>query len=168
MKTKAIMIVCSVLFAAVSFQASAQADLKVGYVSVARIFSASPQKAAAEKTIQKEFAAREEKMKGLQSEAQALHEKYNREAITMSEKELQDLQEKMLTVERKLKWEQSIFQDDLKIRRQQILADVEKKIQKAINKIAQDGKFDMIVSDGVVFASKRVDLTDEVLEQLKK
>jgi outer membrane protein len=168
MSKKLVLVLCSIFLGTLSFQSAAQQDLKIGYVSIPAVFSASPQKATAEKTIQKEFTAREEKMKSLQSEVIALREKYNREAITMGEKELMDLQEKLITAERKFKWEQSIIQEDLKIRRQQILAEVQKDIEKAILNIAQNGKYDLILSEGVVFSSQRVDLTDEVLEQLKK
>ncbi|MBN1379439.1 MAG: OmpH family outer membrane protein [Gammaproteobacteria bacterium] len=168
MNRKLVLIACGVFLGLVSLPSSAQQDLKIGYVNINAVFSASPQMAEAQKAIQKEFTAREEKIKALQSEAQALREKYNREAITMGEKELMELQEKMITVERKFKWEQSIAQEDLKIRRQQILAAAEKDIQAAILKIAQNGKFDLILSEGVIFSSERVNLSDEVLEQLKK
>jgi outer membrane protein len=168
MSKKYAILVFGILLSVLSFQSLAQQDLKVGYVNIAAVFAASPQKKAAEASIKKEFTAREEKMKELQSEVLALREKYNREAITMGDKDLMALQEKMIAAERKFKWEQGIIQEDLKIRRQQILAAVQKDIEKAILKIAQDGKYDLILSEGVVFGSARINLTDEVLEELKK
>ncbi len=168
MNRKLTITIISLLLGVISFQAGAQENLKIGYVNVTKIFSASPQKAKGDEKIKKEFTLRMEKAKELEAAVRALQEKYNREAITMSERDLIELQDKMIAADRKFRQEQAYMQEDLKLRKQQALAEAQKEIGKAIQEIAQDGKYDLILTEGVFFTSQRLDISDEVLELLRK
>ncbi len=168
MNRNIVLLVASIVLSVASFQVVAQQDLKVGYVNVTGIFAASPQKTQADEKINKEFTPRLERAKELEAAVKALQEKYNREAITMSEKDLVDLQNKMIAADRKFREEQTYLQEDLKMRRQQALADAQKEIGKAIQEIAQNGKYDLILTEGVFFSSQRINISDEVLELLRK
>lgn len=156
------------IFGSLSVPAVAQEDIKIAVVDITKIYSASPQKAVVEKKLEEEFTAKQEKIKDLANEYRALQEKANREAITMNEKDLAKLQEEIIAAERKLKWEEAIYQDDLKIRKKQAFNEVQLKIYQAIRKIGQNGKYDLILQDGIAFRSDRMDVTDQVLKELKK
>ena len=57
------------------------------------------------------------------------------------------------------------IREDLNLRRNEELADVQQKATRVINLIADQEKFDLIVQEAV-FASTRIDITDKVIRAL--
>lgn len=143
-------------------------DLKIGYVNLQELVSKAPQSAAAIEKAQKEFATRQEELKGMATEVQALREKLVKERITMSDDARKKLEENLLSKEREYKWNQSILDEDAKIRENQILTEIKQLVFKAIVEIAKQDKYDLVLTDGVIFKSARVDLTAKVLSELRK
>ena len=162
------MILMPLLFILNSASVLAQADLKIGVVNLAKIYDSSPQKAAAVKKFQDEFVARKDKLNKLQAELTALGDKFNRDALAMSADERESAQMKFLDKKRKFQWEMGVFDEDKKIREQAMTGGINQIIIKAIQEIGQNGKFDLIMADGIVFKSGRMDVSGEVLELLKK
>ena len=39
---------------------------------------------------------------------------------------------------------------------------------RSLSKLAEEGKYDLIVSEGVIYAADKIDITNEILERLKK
>lgn len=148
--------------------ALAQQELKVGFVNIQKVFSNAPQAAAAEESIQTEFKKRQEEIKKLQQEILSLREKLGREGLTMGDEERGELEDQLLRKDRKFRWEQQIYDEDLKIRRNEVLGEVQDEIVKAIYKIGQNEKYDLILTDGVIYSDSRVNLTDRVVELLKE
>jgi outer membrane protein len=54
------------------------------------------------------------------------------------------------------------------MRRNEELAKLQRRIIEVIQQLAKDEKFDLIVSDGVVYASDQVDITGKVIERLQQ
>ena len=52
--------------------------------------------------------------------------------------------------------------------RSQKLAELQHIIRGIIDDIAKASKFDLVLSDGVVYASDKLDITDKVLARMKK
>ena len=63
--------------------------------------------------------------------------------------------------------EQDEFREDLNLRRSQELSKLQQKVTEVIQALAKAEKYDLIVSDGVIFAGERVDITDMILERLR-
>ena len=53
-------------------------------------------------------------------------------------------------------------------RRNREMGKLQKRINEAIIKLAEEEKFDLIVGDSVIYASKRIDITDKVLKILRE
>lgn len=151
-----------------AFPGFAQTDLKIGYVNLQELVSKAPQSAAAIERAQKEFAMRQEELKGIATEVQALREKLVKERITMSDDARKKLEEDLLRKEREYRWNQSILDEDAKIRESQVLNEIKGLVFKAILEIAKQDKYDLVLTDGVIFKSSRVDLTSKVLSELQK
>ena len=66
-----------------------------------------------------------------------------------------------------MKRTQEEFRDDLNIRRNEVLAKLQKDMYQAVVTLAKEQKFDLILSQGVVYSSNKVDITDSVLKKLK-
>lgn len=143
-------------------------DLKIGYVNLQELMSKAPQATAAIKKAEKEFSMRHEELKGIATEIQAMRERLVKERITMSDDARKKLEGELLRKEREYRWEQSILDEDAKIRENQILNEIKGLVLKSILEIAKQDKYDLVLTDGVIFKSSRVDLTAKVLGDLEK
>ncbi|HEX5055067.1 MAG TPA: OmpH family outer membrane protein [Gammaproteobacteria bacterium] len=141
--------------------------LKIGFVDVQAVASKSPQLAEGNKRLEKEFSARSDALKGMQASYMQLRDRLQKEGLTMNTDDQRKLEDQILGQERKIRWEQGIMDEDFKIRRNQVAADVRKDIFKTIATLAQKEGYDLILTDGVLMSSARVNLTERVLTELK-
>ncbi len=143
------------------------ADLKVGFVNAARVIEEAPQAEAARSSLEKEFAPRDRQLVALQKSIKSQEEKFERDAAVMSEAELVDLKRDIKRKKREIQRAQDEFKEDFNIRRNEVLAQLQREAVEAIRALAEKEKYDLILSDGVLFAGKRVDITQAVLGQLR-
>ncbi len=144
------------------------AEYKVGFVDAAKVLEQAPQMEAASRRLEKEFEARNRGLVGVQKEIRTLENKLVRDGAVMSEAETSRTEREVRARKRELKRQQDEFRDDLNLRRNEELQKLQKKAIEAIQTLAKKEKFDLIVGDGVVFASKRVDVTSKVIDLLKR
>jgi outer membrane protein len=52
------------------------------------------------------------------------------------------------------------------LRRREEIGDLQEKINITIDKIAADEKYDLILYTGIAFASKKVDMTEQIIKAL--
>ncbi|CAN0452480.1 unnamed protein product [Phaeothamnion confervicola] len=69
---------------------------------------------------------------------------------------------------RDLKRDTQEFQEDVNFRRNEEMAIIQQQIGEAIVALSKEQGFDMVLGTGVVFASEKVDITDQVIARLKK
>jgi outer membrane protein len=143
------------------------AQLKIGFVNAARVLEEAPQAEKAQKLLEKEFSSREKKLVVLQRKIKKLDEKLSRDGAVMSEPERRRLEREIISNKRELKRSREEFREDLNIRRNDAFEKLRRRVYKVIVFIAEKEKYDLIVSDGVIFASKQIDITNAVVEQLK-
>jgi len=147
---------------------SAYADLKVGFVQVDKILQDAPQTIESNKKLEKEFSSRTDKLK---ADVKSLKEKeaaFSKDAITMKESE-RDAKEKLLSqlrvdVQRK----ERELREDINIRRNEELGGLQEQINKAVTTVAKAENFDLILYNGVAYASEKIDITDKILKSLGK
>ena len=70
--------------------------------------------------------------------------------------------------ERDLKHDREAFEDDFRLRQAEVIKDLRGDLLLALNKFAETNGFDLILYEGVVYASDAVDVTDQVLPLLKE
>ena len=143
------------------------AETKIGFVDTVKLMEAAPQAKSAQSKIESEFAPREKELVALQREIKKLEDKLTRDGTVMSESERTKLERKILSKRRDMKRNQEEFRDDLNIRRNEVLAKLQKDMYQAVVTLAKEQKFDLILSQGVVYSSSKVDITDSVLKKLK-
>lgn len=149
-------------------QASVAETYKIGAVDALRVLEQSPQADAARKMIEKEFAPRDKKLVAEQKKIRDLEEKLNKDGAIMSEQERTKLERDIINAKRDLKRSQDEFREDLNFRRNEEFAKIQKKIAQSVQDIAKEENFDLILDAGVVFASSKVNITDLIIEKLKK
>ena len=146
--------------------ASAQ-EMKVGYVNVGKVFDSSPQVEAAKKKINAEFKSRESELIAKQKRLKELKAKLKKDGDAMSDNERSRLRKDIVSRRRKLNNDKGAFRDDLNLAKSEALNKVRKKVVETIRELARSEKYDLILTDGVVYYSKKVDITDKVLGKLK-
>ena len=151
-----------ILFSAVTFSA----EIKIGIVDVNKILKEAPQTISANKKLEKEFGSRTEKLKAKIQALQGDEKKYQKEALTLSddqkdktEKSLQQRRIEIQRLERELR-------EDMDLRRREEIGDLQEKINQTIDKIAADEKYDLILYNGIAFASENVDITNRIIKSL--
>ncbi len=143
--------------------------LKIGYIDANRVVSEAPQGTQALKDLQEEFAQREETLRSMQIELIDVQDKLeNAEASDLSISEVRNLETKLRRLQRDLDRRSEELNEDFNYRRNQELESLQTTISDLILQMAREKNFDLIVQSPVVWASERIDITDEVLDELQR
>jgi len=145
---------------------AALAEVKIGVVNIPLLMANSPQAAAAKKRMEKEFAPKEKQIVALGKAIRKLEEKLSKNGITMSEKEKRGLERDIISKRREAQRAQQEFKEDLGIRRNEELGKMQNRIREAVSALAVEGKYDLLLTEGVIHASAQVDVTSKVQEKL--
>ncbi len=148
--------------------ASFAESYRIGFVNATRVFEESPQYKAARDRLETEFSRREKELLSNQKQLKQLEEKLQRDGAVMSESEAKRLERDVLSRSRKLKNAQTEFREDLNLRQNEEFKKLRAQIREVIQEVGKAEKIDLIVSDGVVYYSKKIDISDLVLEKLRR
>lgn len=140
----------------------------IAFVNTPQVLEQAPQAEAVRKTLQSEFSTRDAELVAEQKKLKALEEKMARESLTMSEEQKRKLEREILTQRRELKRARDEFAEDFNIRRNEELSRMQREIALSIVALAKEKGYDLILENGVVYASERVDITKEVIGRLKQ
>jgi outer membrane protein len=143
------------------------AELKIGVVNAAAVLEKSPQKAQALARLEKEFSARSKSLEQKNKDLVAKQEKFMKDRAILGETERQNKERDLVSEQRDLKRLQDEYSEDLSIRRNEELRKLEREIAQTIVDLAKKESYDLVLYQGVIFASERTDLTAKVLENLK-
>lgn len=144
------------------------AELRIGYVNAVKVIEEAPQGEAALKKLEAEFAPRDEKLVAMQEKVKRLEEELAKEGLVLKEAERRAKEHEIVTLKRDIRRATVEFREDYNLRRNEELAALQKLVYKAIVEIAKEENYDLILHEGTIYASQRVDLTDRVLEKLGK
>ncbi len=142
------------------------AELKIGVVNVAKVLEKAPQAEQAKKRLEKEFSPREKHLISQGKEIKKLEEKLSRDASVMGESERRKLERDILAKKRESKRSQQEFREDFNMRRNEELGKLQRRILEAIRALAKDENFDLLLTEGVIHASKQIDVTERVQKKL--
>jgi outer membrane protein len=145
--------------------AAAAADMKIGFVDVERISRESAPAERASKQLEKEFAPRQEELRRRETHIKELKGQLDREAMTMAETDRRAREQELARTTVEYQRMQREFREDLTIRRNQEIQGLMERANRVIRKIAEAGKFDLIIQDAV-YRDPRIDITDQVLKAL--
>jgi len=158
----------AILGAALLFAAApAVAEIKIGFVNVPKVLDTAPQARAADQRLEKEFGPRDSEILGMKRELVALNEKLTKNAAVMSAPERQRQEGDLRQMRREIRRLEDEFREDVNLRRSQELGKLQRLVVEVIQSLAKAEKFDLIISDGVIFAGDKVDITDKVINRLK-
>ena len=139
----------------------------MGFVAVPRVMDSAPQAIAARARIDDEFAPRDRELVLLQRELNEEEDRLVKNSAIMSATERTRLEEDVRRLRRELRRSQEEFREDLNLRRSQELSKLQRNITEVIQALARAESYDIVLTDGVVFAGERVDITERVIERLR-
>jgi outer membrane protein len=157
-------ILCSLLLASCLTAAQA-AESRIGVVDTERILRESEQAVNAEKKIEKEFAVRDQEIKKLIKQAKELQDSLEKEGGKISDSTRRIKERELASLNIQLQTQQREFREDLNLRKNEELAQVLARADKAIKAIAASEDYDVILQEAV-YHNPRVDITDKVLKYL--
>ncbi|MFC3121900.1 OmpH family outer membrane protein [Agaribacter flavus] len=147
----------------------ANAADKVGIVDVQRIIQSLPQIAAIEQSINEEFKDQRQEIQKLQSDGNFMVEKLQRESATMSEEEKTKLQQQIQELGQQLQQKAQPLQQNIQARTNEERQKLFGLIQQAINGIATEEGYDIILNAGSVpFAKPEFDISSKVLDKVSQ
>ncbi|WP_234422229.1 OmpH family outer membrane protein [Sedimenticola thiotaurini] len=166
MKKSVLSILAVLLFGLVSVAGAA--DFKVGVVDLNKVMEKSPQAEAISNTLKKEFQARDQDLIAKAKQLKQLEEKLARDAAVMSTEEAKRLENDIRSRRRQLTNARAEFREDANLRRNEAVNRLLRKVGEVVSQIGEEEQVDLILTDGVAYFNKRVDLTNKVLQRLEE
>jgi outer membrane protein len=141
--------------------------MKIGFVNVAKVIEESPQGDHVKKSLEEEFAPKQQKLMDDEKSLRQLGDRLRRDGALMTESQRSKLERDAVAKERELKRKQDSFREDLNFRRNELLMELQQKVMKTIQDYAKKNQYDLLVAEGVLYASDAIDVTDDIIQLLK-
>jgi outer membrane protein len=147
--------------------APAWADLKIGVVNYSKLMQESPQAKTVQEALRGEFAGRQKDLQAQQTALKGKEESLTKDEATMTPEQLAKAQKELRDGNRELQQKVTEFQDDLNGRQNEELSKLQKALVEEVQNYALAQKFDLVLADGVIFASPVLDITPQILTALQ-
>jgi outer membrane protein len=142
------------------------AELKVGFVNIPAVLEKAPQAEKAKKRLEQEFSPRDKQLVAQQKEIESMAAKISKDTAVMTKSERTKSENDLLTRKRDAQREQQKFSEDFNIRRNEELGKLQSRVVEVIRGIAKDQGFELLLTDGVIYASEQIDVTAQVQQKL--
>ncbi len=152
------------LFMLVATPATAQ-QLRVGYVDMKQVLDNAPQVIAGREKLDLEFRPRNETIEFQERQVQDMDDRLQmgnltEDARTRLDRELREMR-------RNVNRQKEDLRDELSFRRTEEVQKLEDQINEAVQEIARNNGYDLILSSPVVYADPSLDITQIILDQLR-
>jgi len=147
----------------------AQAAGKTGFFNAKVLLEQSPQAIAATAALKEEFGEREQSLRKLAEGIQQMEKTYQTDSAIMSAEQKKKAEDNIVQNKRRFQFEQQSLKEDFQVKQRELLQEVQESIRKVIEAYGTDNGYDFIFTDnGIAFGSDAVNITPQILEQLKK
>lgn len=160
------LVVAVALLATFAVPASAQ-EMKIGVVNIPALMQRAPQTKAAMDALQEEFAPRQREIVAKQKEFEELGTKFQKDSAVMGETERRNMEKELRDLQREVTRLQNEYQEDLNLRQNEEMSNLQVALLQEIQGYASAQGYDLIVGDGVLFASGEVNITEDVLRAVE-
>jgi outer membrane protein len=145
---------------------SGQGPYRIAVIDPNRIVEESPQYEAARNTLSEEVQEREAALRQQQDEIDRLNRQLERDGALMSEDEVKRLRNDIRARTRRLRYAKAEVQEDFALRQTELRTTLVKQVEEVVAQVAKEKGIDLILSEGVVYFSERVDISAEVIQRL--
>jgi len=152
---------------AATFSMPAAAEIKIGVVDIAKLFEESPQAKVVQESLKAEFGPRLQQLIAQEQSLKTRNDKYQKDLATMAAdqrtKAEKDLRDSAREIERK----KTELQDDSNAKRQEEMNKLQRLLFGEVRDYAKAQNFDIVIAEGVIYATPTVDITAAVLASLQ-
>jgi outer membrane protein len=156
------------LAALVAAPVTAAAEARIGVVKLNRLFEEAPQALALQRALTEEFAPRERELRAKQEELVAIQERLQKSDDFMSDEERRRLEQQFRDGQRDLQRTQNEFVEDVNLRRNERLGELQRLFISEIQSYGKAQGFDLVLVEGFIHASDSLDITQQVLQVLQR
>ena len=142
-------------------------DLKIGVVDYARLFAESPQAKVVSESLQAEFGPRLQQLVTQDNALKAKGEKLQKDVATMTPDQRSKAEKDLRDAARELERKKAELQDDSNAKRQEEMNKLQRSLVSEVRDYAKSQSFDIVLADGVIYATPTVDITAQVLQALQ-
>jgi outer membrane protein len=142
-------------------------ELKIGVVSIPALMEQAPQARLAMAALEEEFQPRQRAVVAKQTEFKEMSERVQRDIDVMGETERRNAEKDLRELQREVSRLQTEFSEDLNLRRNEELGNLQRSLLKEVQDYAQTTGYDLVVGDGVLYASNAVNITENVLRAME-
>ena len=146
----------------------ADTQIRIGVLNVARILQDAPQARKAKLELEKEFTPKDNKLVDMEDSIGKLERTLRRKGRTMEPQKRQRLADQIRQKKKKFGQLSQEVRTEFSRRRNEELKKIHQLISKIITKIAKQKNIDLILGDPYIHASERINMTQEVIDELKK
>jgi outer membrane protein len=165
----AILVFIGLVLAAATATADQQAvHSRIGFVDIPYLIDRAPQALEAEQRLETEFAPRQAELESQRADLEILAARLGDTSRELAETESAQIDREMRSLERRIKRNEQDFREELNIQKNNEFKSVRIVVLEAIAQFGKKNDYDLIVSDGVLFANKRIDVTERILESLQR
>ena len=157
-----------VAVAAVFQMTAASAELKVGVYDNRKILEALPSVQKEFLKLNAEFEPKQKEISDLQSTLLKLKEDIEKNAPILAAAELQSKQLEYQSKRRELQLLAEDTERVFSVRRNEVARAIQSTVDAEVLKVAQEESFDLILRSGVLYASPKVDITNQILKRLSE
>ncbi len=148
--------------------AQAQSSPRIGYVDMKRLLDQAPQVQQAHDRLQEEFASRDEALQKQQDRLEALRASLDSDRDSLTADQLATRQHEVDVLAGSVRRARERMQKDLKERSTQELDKSWQTVSNAAVEYARSHGYDLLLPSPVIYASPKVDITDAILQQLRR
>jgi outer membrane protein len=145
----------------------AGAQIKIGVVDYGRLMEEAPQAKAALEAIRNEFTPRQRELQTQQTTLKTREEKLQKDVATMSPDQRSKAEKELRDAAREFQRKQAELQDDFNARRNEEMSRLQRTLIEEVRTYAKSQNYDLVVADGVIYATGSLDITSAILSGLK-
>ena len=143
------------------------AEIKIGYINFGRLLEESPQAKAATASLEGEFLPRQRDVAAQRKSLEEKRDRLQREAAVMSEADRTKTEREVRDLELAVTRRFNELQEDLNMRRNEEVGRMQRALIMEVQSYAKANGFQLIVSEGVLYAAEAIDITPQVVAALK-
>lgn len=146
---------------------AAAENLKIGIVDLQKIMQTSSDMKAIQEKLEAEFKPRRDNIVAQEAKLKKDMEKFKRDNAVMSQNERKALEKRIMEAQKKFEHEGQTYQRELSQAHNMAMEQFYSKIRKAIAKIAERDKYDVVLQkDAAPFSTDKLDVTKKVLQEM--
>jgi len=142
------------------------AEIKIGVVDYARLFEESPQAKVVRDALQAEFGPRLQQIVTQETTLKQRGEKLQKDVATMTPDQRSKAEKDLRDAARELERKKGELQDDSNVKRQEEMNKLQRSLVSEVREYAKAQNFDIVIAEGVIYATPTVDITAQVLQAL--